>query len=177
MKKFISDTHLGHKRIIEFERTRFKTIEEHDEFIKRLIIENVRKDDELYILGDVGLLDENNISFWNSLKCKTICIRGNHDNQKGKLLRAFNVVSDVPLFLSNRILLSHKPFPVTEETLNVHGHLHNYKMSKRNYMNINIHQIGYRLVTEKELYREIMNIPKISHKFKEEWYKDLYEEV
>lgn len=149
MKKFISDTHLGHKRIIEFERTRFKTIEEHDEFIKRLIIENVRKDDELYILGDVGLLDENNISFWNSLKCRTICIRGNHDNQKGKLLRAFDVVSDVPY----------------------------YKISKRNYMNINIHQIGYRLVTEKELYREIMNIPKISHKFKEEWYKDLYEKV
>ena len=35
-----------------------------------------------------------------------------------------NVVSDVPIFYNKRILLSHEPLPVTNETINVHGHLH-----------------------------------------------------
>ena len=92
MDLFLSDPHLSHSNIIIFERTQFQTIEEHDEFVKSLIQRSVSKYDTLYVLGDVGLLNDENITFWKSLPCKTILIRGNHDTQLGKCDQAFNIV-------------------------------------------------------------------------------------
>ena len=93
MDKFISDPHLSHDNIIKFERTQFKTIKEHDDYIKNLITTNLHPNDTLYVLGDVGEMSRDNIQFWKNLKCKTILIRGNHDTQKQKLLQAFDIVS------------------------------------------------------------------------------------
>ena len=52
MKYYISDLHIGHKNCIIFDNRPFSTLEEmHD-----TIVENwnsvVKKDDEVYILGD-----------------------------------------------------------------------------------------------------------------------------
>lgn len=175
MDKFTSDPHLSHKNIINFERTQFKTIEEHDAFIKHLIQSNVKPNDTLYVLGDVGEMSDENIKFWKSLPCKTILIRGNHDTQKGKLLRAFEVVSDVPIFYKKRILLSHEPLPVTNETLNVHGHLHDSHLSMNNYINLSIHVANYKIWTEKDLEKRLAIQPKISQRFMFEWYAKNYE--
>lgn len=175
MDYFISDTHLGHSNIINFERTEFKTIEEHDEFAKNTITSKVFADDVLYVLGDVGELNEANINFWRNLPCKTILIRGNHDTQKAKLLQAFDEVSDVPIFYRKRILLSHEPLPVTSETINVHGHLHGAKLKSANHWNISFREVGYRLVTEKEVLSFMAALPKISQDFMFEWYAGLYE--
>ena len=61
MDKFISDPHLSHDNIIKFERTRFKTIKEHDDYIKNLITTNLHLNDTLYVLGDVGEMSRDNI--------------------------------------------------------------------------------------------------------------------
>ena len=174
MDKFISDTHLSHKNIIKFERQQFKTIHEHDQFIKHIIQSNVKPNDTLYVLGDVGELSTTNIQFWKSLPCKTILIRGNHDKQKTKLLDAFDTISDVPIFYNNRVLLSHEPLPVTNETINIHGHLHGAYLNKNNYKNISIHMVNYKILTEKDIEKLVMMRPKISKRFLYEWYAENY---
>ena len=174
MDKFISDPHLSHKNIIKFERTQFETIQEHDIFIKNLITKNTQPNDTLYILGDVGELTNENMIFWKNLKCKTVLIRGNHDTQKQKLLETFDVVSDVPIFYNKRILLSHEPLPVTNETINIHGHLHGAYLDSNNHVNLSIHMINYKIWTEKMLEKLVMLKPKISQKFMFEWYADKY---
>ena len=175
MDKFTADPHLSHKNIIDFERTQFKTIDNHDTFIKDLIQSNVKPNDTLYVLGDVGEMSDKNINFWKSLPCKTILIRGNHDTQKGKLLRAFDVVSDVPIFYKKRILLSHEPLPVTNEALNAHGHLHGAHLTMDNYINLSIHVANYKIWTEKDLEKRLAIQPKISQHFMFEWYAKNYE--
>ena len=175
MDKFTSDPHLSHKNIISFERKQFKTIDEHDTFIKYIIQSNVKPNDTLYLLGDVGEMSDKNIEFWKSLPCKTILIRGNHDTQKGKLLKAFDVVSDVPISYKKRILLSHEPLPVTNETINVHGHLHGSHLNTNNYINLSIHVANYKIWTEKDLEKRLAIQPKISQHFMFEWYAKNYE--
>lgn len=174
MDKFISDPHLSHENIIKFERTQFKTIKEHDIYIKSLITKNTQKNDTLYVLGDVGELTKENMLFWKNLKCKTVLIRGNHDTQKQKLLEVFNVVSDVPIFYNKRILLSHEPLPVTNETINIHGHLHGAYLDSDNHVNLSIHMTDYQIWNEKMLEKLVMQKPKISQKFMFEWYADKY---
>lgn len=174
MDKFISDPHLSHKNIIKFERTQFKNIDQHDVYIKNLITKNTNSMDTLYVLGDVGELTNENIKFWQNLKCKTILIRGNHDTQKQKLLQAFDVVSDVPIFYNKRILLSHEPLPVTNETINVHGHLHGAYLDSDNHLNLSIHMVDYQIWNEKMLEKLVMQTPKVSQKFMFEWYADKY---
>lgn len=174
MDKFIADPHLSHNNIINFERTQFNTIEEHDTFIKNLIKSNVKPDDTLYVLGDIGECSDTNIQFWKSLPCRTILIRGNHDQQKNKLIEAFDAVSDVPIFHQKRVLLSHEPLPVTHETLNLHGHLHGAKLSLDNHINLSIHVAGYKLFTEKDINKWLINRPKISQNFLFEWYAPHY---
>ena len=174
LDKFISDPHLSHENIIKFERTQFKTIEQHDFYIKSLITKNTQKNDTLYVLGDVGELTKENILFWKNLKCKTVLIRGNHDTQKQKLLEAFDVVSDVPIFYNKRILLSHEPLPVTKETINIHGHLHGAYLDSDNHVNLSIHMVDYKIWNEKMLEKLVMQKPKISQKFMFEWYADKY---
>lgn len=174
MDKFISDPHLSHDNIIKFERTQFKTIKEHDDYIKNLITTNLHPNDTLYVLGDVGEMSRDNIQFWKNLKCKTILIRGNHDTQKQKLLQAFDIVSDVPIFYNKRILLSHEPLPVTNETINIHGHLHGAYLDSDNHVNLSIHMANYKIWTEKMLEKLVMQQPKISQKFMFEWYANKY---
>ena len=175
MDYFISDTHLSHDRIIIFERTEFKTIEEHDEFVKNKILSTVKADDTLYMLGDAGVMTDENIAFWKNLPCKTILIRGNHDTQKAKLLEAFDEVSDVPIFYRKRILLSHEPLPVTSETINIHGHLHGAKLKSKNHLNISFRESRYELLNEKQVLIYMARLPKISQDFMFEWYSDMYE--
>ena len=174
LDKFISDPHLSHENIIKFERTQFKTIHQHDVYIKSLITKNTHQNDTLYVLGDVGDLTKENMIFWKNLKCKTVLIRGNHDTQKQKLLEAFDVVSDVPIFYNKRILLSHEPLPVTKETINIHGHLHGAYLDSDNHVNLSIHMTDYQIWNEKMLEKLVMQKPKISQKFMFEWYADKY---
>lgn len=174
MDYFTADPHLSHSNIIKFERTQFLTIEEHDEFVKNAIKSQVSKSDNLYILGDVGELSSDNILYWRSLPCKTILIRGNHDNQKQKCLEAFDVVSDVPIFYRKRVLLSHEPLPVTNETINLHGHLHNSHLNRSNYVNLSIHVADYKLMNSKQVDKMIATTSKMSQHFMYEWYAKDY---
>ena len=57
---FISDTHFGYKRIVEFSETKpfrpFHSIDEHDEELVRRWNTTVRKKDTVWHLGDLPLV-------------------------------------------------------------------------------------------------------------------------
>lgn len=169
-KYFISDPHFGHKNILRFERTQFSTIEEHDDFIVNMVNEVVGETDELYILGDVGNLDTA-----RRIKCRCILVMGNHDNQTVARYKSFFAeVYSHPIYLKDNIVLSHIPIPVISNVLNVHGHLHGSRLDSVNHLNLSANMIGYKPISEDQLYLLASRLPKQNTRFLEEWYADLY---
>lgn len=80
----------------------------------------IHKNDTLIHLGDVG-----NADYIDELKCYKVLITGNHD-VLSKVADHFDEVYTGPLFIADRILLSHEPiFGLEKFTLNIHGHEHN----------------------------------------------------
>ena len=79
----------------------------------------IHKSDTLIHLGDVG-----DASYIDQLKCYKILITGNHDIM-AKVASHFDEVYNGPLFITDRILLSHEPiYGVENFCINIHGHDH-----------------------------------------------------
>ncbi len=111
----ISDTHFDDADC-KYMNPKWITPEEHMAILKK----EIHKSDSLIHLGDVG-----DASYLDELKCYKILITGNHD-VLSKVASHFNEVYNGPLFIADRILLSHEPIYGLEDfTLNVHGHVHN----------------------------------------------------
>jgi calcineurin-like phosphoesterase family protein len=79
---FTGDFHLGHERIIEHCNRPFKSEVEMSQYVLDLILSNVRKQDVLYILGDVGWKN------WSILETvlavcptETFVLFGSHDKR------------------------------------------------------------------------------------------------
>ena len=86
----------------------------------KILKEKIHKSDTLIHLGDVG-----NPNYLDELKCYKVLITGNHD-VLSKVASYFDEVYTGPLFIADRILLSHEPIHGMEKfALNIHGHVHN----------------------------------------------------
>lgn len=91
------------------------TPQKHMEIIKK----SVHKNDTLICLGDCG-----NASYFDELKCYKVLITGNHDVMS-KVASHFDEVYNGPLFIADRVLLSHEPiFGLEKICVNIHGHDH-----------------------------------------------------
>lgn len=102
------------------------TPQEHMEIIKQ----NVRKGDTLIHLGDVG-----NPDYLDELKCYKVLITGNHD-VLSKVASHFDEVYTGPLFIADRLVLSHEPLEGLENfAMNIHGHDHGYTF-RHNHINL-----------------------------------------
>jgi len=85
MKYFIADTHFAHESLImNFPRHRpgtkelFASIEEHDQYLLDAINLRVRREDELFILGDFAWKKPG--KYRQQINCRHVSlIRGNHD--------------------------------------------------------------------------------------------------
>lgn len=82
------------------------------------------KNDYLIFLGDIG-----DVSFLDNIKCKNlILIKGNHDSGNANYSKYFKEIYEGPLFISNKVVLSHEPM-IKEikslELFNICGHIHN----------------------------------------------------
>lgn len=137
--RFISDLHLGHKRILEFCPNRGgATLEEHDQWIVDQWNSVVSKRDKVFVLGDLA---------WNCKSLQSLhlmtgrkCfILGNHDNllvteymKYGTILRS--------LVRYKKMWLSHCPIHPTElrGLINVHGHVHNKPIGGRCYIHCGV---------------------------------------
>ena len=121
----ISDTHFDDEdcKLIDPE---WITPQEHINIIKQ----DVWKGDTLIHLGDVG-----NPDYLAQLKCYKVLISGNHDTLR-KVAIHFDEVYTGPLFIADRLILSHEPIQGLEDfAINIHGHEHTENF-KHNHINL-----------------------------------------
>lgn len=130
---FTSDTHFGHRAVIEHDNRPFKSWIDHDE----ALIENwnmkVSYNDTVYHLGDFAYRSERTLSYYvDALKGQIIFIRGNHDD---KLMWRYNdpakVTKHEALYLRHegeRMFLLHYPChswrTSNHGSWHLHGHAH-----------------------------------------------------
>ena len=139
---FTSDTHFGHKHILEFCHRPFKSIEEHD----KILIDNwnsvIGPDDTVFHLGDFGF---GGYPFWASIRAQLnghiILVIGNHDwkNLTANSRLLFDeCVSQARILIGNReVYLNHFPYlcfshqnPKNENySIQLFGHVHSGPLS------------------------------------------------
>ena len=139
----ISDTHFGHKRIIEFEPEKrpFNSIEEHDEELVYRWNSTVKKHDTVWHLGDV-LFGVGAFETLRRLQGKKFLIMGNHDNYGQKYLSYFDKILGIAKIRG--CFLTHVPIHESQIgsrcIANIHGHLHSKKMDDYRYVNVSAEQ-------------------------------------
>ena len=117
-----------------------------DEQIAKL--KKARRNDTLIHLGDVG-----NPEYLSQLKCHKVLIMGNHDQSKTKFAPYFDEIFDGPLFIAEKILLSHEPVTGLDWCINIHGHDHaNVAAKDKFHLNLAANVCGYEPI---DLGREI----------------------
>ena len=94
---FTSDLHFCHDRPFMFNPRGFTNIKDHDEAIVKNWNAIVDDEDEVYILGDLMLIDnEKGLSYVRQLKGKLHIILGNHDTaQRVTLYKSLSNVVEV----------------------------------------------------------------------------------
>lgn len=131
---FTSDTHFGHKNILEYEKEArpFETVEEMNETLIDNWNKTVRPKDIIYHLGDFAF-GRVNIGIADRLNGRKRIIMGNHDCYDHRLYmvhfeRMFGCI------FWKRCILTHIPVhPAnlgSRAFLNVHGHLHSKRIQK-----------------------------------------------
>jgi len=136
---FTSDLHLGHAKIIEFDKRPFGSVEEMDAEIIRRWNAKVGKGDTVYVLGDMiwNTRKDEALDIIKSLKGQIILIKGNHDRfvSNGEVRKAFAAVKDYDEInvtledgTSRKCVLSHYYIPMynghREGAIHLHGHSH-----------------------------------------------------
>lgn len=110
----ISDTHFDDNDC-KYMDSNWMTPEEHMAILKKVL----NKQTLLIHLGDVG-----NPDYLDELKCYKVLITGNHD-VLSKVASHFDEVYTGPLFIADRLILSHEPVQGLEDfAVNIHGHDH-----------------------------------------------------
>lgn len=186
-----SDWHLHHANdnniggILKFERgNKFDTIQEHDNCIVELVrrwVKRLSKDDVFYFLGDFGRPTDETFQelkdIFQKAHCRTVAIRGNHDHEAEteQLKELFDEVHDYPIYISDRIILSHRPHvEMDTSVLNISGHLHGSTLTLPNYMCASIHVNDYKPVTSKQAQGKLGSLPKRDIRFLWEWFAPYY---
>jgi calcineurin-like phosphoesterase family protein len=140
---FTSDTHFGHKHILEFCKRPFSSIEEHDEQLIANWNSVVGVDDTIFHLGDFGF---GGYPFWkkivNQLNGHIILVIGNHDwkNLTANTRLLFEeCVPQARLLIDNReVWLNHFPYLCfshqnpskhTDFAIQLFGHVHSGPLS------------------------------------------------
>lgn len=187
---FVSDLHLNHywknkqgeeRGVILFERTQFRTIQEHDTYIWRQLYNWAKNHPghTLFILGDFGDTSQ----LWKLDKMRfeydiyLVFVYGNHDSKEdyNKFYEYFDEVYLRPFYISNRVIISHEPiWPVPYGCVNVCGHVHGATLNSEQYLLCSIHTIGYSPFSWKKVSKQLSLVPKVSYKFLQEPYAHLY---
>lgn len=164
---FISDMHFGHSNIIKYENRPFKNIKEMD----ASIIENwnsvVKKDDKVFVLGDVSFYDkEKTAEIIYSLNGYKILILGNHDNERSlhwwKSV-GFDEVIKYPIIYDGFYMLSHEPMYLNENMpyMNIHGHIHNLKYESKQFFNVSVECIDYTPISFEKIKKTVVSKVKL----------------
>jgi len=105
------------------------------------IVETCHKNDTLIHLGDVG-----NKEYFKNIKSHKVLILGNHDHSPGYYEGYFDEIYTGPLFIADKILLSHEPIDLPF-CLNIHGHDHSEWHDWETGLNVVPNVIGYKPIS------------------------------
>lgn len=185
-----SDWHLNHCNdantggILKFERgDKFATIQEHDRYVVALVrqwLKKLHKDDTFYFLGDFGRPTSDIfyelLYIFKTARCHKVAIRGNHDHEAEtvQLKQLFDKVYDYPIWISNRIILSHFPCAVWKDQLNIHGHLHGSVLDSPNHLCASLHVANYQSINSHIANGYLERLPKYNRRFLWEPWADKY---
>lgn len=178
-----SDFHFSHNRVLEFERRKFKNLFEHNQAIldmlqHKLIDNRPKASDTFYFLGDFGMpRDDSQMKQLETIfaltECRTVAILGNHDRKnpfREIITSLFDEVYEYPIYISNRLVLSHYPVPTLyndepSPVLNVHGHTHASYIDGPNYLCASWAVANYHCVSEKAVNNRLARLPEWNSKF------------
>lgn len=175
MRYFTSDPHWGHNKILVWARTQFETIEEHDAFLVQKHLgwaEKLKPEDEFWCLGDLFKLDY--LWVYDTFPCETHLVMGNHDYHKhiDRYKEHFTYVHEYPIYISDRICVSHIPQAVFDDQVNVAGHLHGNIIDKPNYISACLEITNFNLVSEKQINSTLGRLPKYTRRHLEAPYTE-----
>ena len=141
----ISDTHFGHKKVIDFEGNArpFSTIQEHDDELVYRWNSVVRKKDTVWHLGDVlfGVEAFETLGRLNGVKKLVL---GNHDHYPMEKYTEYfsQVLGSVKV---QNCVMSHVPVHPSQFHRfigNIHGHLHSNLLNDCRYYNVSAEQVN-----------------------------------
>ena len=148
----ISDTHFGHKNIINYADRPFHSVEEMDKVMIEKWNSVVSAKDQVIFLGDFSLAPTSEIvKYEKKLNRSISIILGNHDRSHSSqwwLDCGFQEVSALPVIYKDFFILSHEPLEwVTERLplLNIHGHVHEktaYNLNNHHF-NVSVEALDY----------------------------------
>lgn len=171
----ISDTHFGHRNIIEYCDRPFKDTMQMNMAIRDNWNSVVKDGDIVYHLGDVymGWNEPQDIGqFLASLRGRKRLVLGNHDVGKDVVLhKAFQKIMVWRMFPEFGLLLTHVPVhesslsplikeggykegevgKIKRDLLNIHGHIHQNPSPTNRHRNVSVEQINYRPINIEEL--------------------------
>jgi len=158
-----SDSHFGHKNIIQYCHRPFKTVNEMNEHMISMWNSVVSENDVVLHLGDFALTSRQHLrSIRDQLKGDIILIPGNHDHPSR--LQNFNIFvldslySEGVNIIKENMIFSHRPLlNVPGSMVNVHGHIHD-KPSYGKYLNVCVDVTNYTPLTFEEVRKRANNI-------------------
>ena len=142
---FIADLHLGHNNICNYEgdnRGNPESIEQHDDWIIYQWNSIVRKQDLIWVLGDVAFNYEG-LHKLKRMNGSKHLILGNHDVFPIK--KYFEYFNKIHGFMKYKgMWLSHSPIhPVSlRDKINIHGHTHSHKIDDDRYFCVSVEQLN-----------------------------------
>lgn len=107
------------------------------------------KTDTIIHLGDVG-----NPKYFKEIKSYKVLILGNHDETIAKFKGIFDEIYTGPLFIAEKILLSHEPVIGLNFCMNIHGHCHDKNIIDNFHFNIAANMVNYEPIELKALIKD-----------------------
>ena len=95
MKYYISDLHIGHSKVINFDSRPFFTLDEMHETIITNWNNVVDRSDDVYILGDFAWKNDIGVEVLKQLKGRKYLILGNHDRINAELDSQFEWIKEL----------------------------------------------------------------------------------
>ena len=134
MNLYISDLHLGHRNVIEFDHRPFADVETMDKILIQLWNSRVSKDDEVYIIGDFCYRSGKSPDWYlRQLKGHKHLIIGNHDKVTVECKNAYKYLESMDKMMhvtdgDKQICLCHYPlaewYKSRHGSWHIHGHIH-----------------------------------------------------
>lgn len=135
MDYFTSDFHLGHSRTISAFKRPFTSVEEMNKAIVENVLSTLKKNDNLYFLGDLGFNEESMLNALMEFKKKKInffWILGNHDKsfKLDNFIPFCHTITDTLTIKRNHTIIHMNHFPMLTweksfyNSFHLYGHLH-----------------------------------------------------